>query len=74
MKRVIKYLKHQMQKETPIYWDRLMLVVFGNIMLAMSLIVLIEDKSIMGAMFCLSIGVIWHWLFWTGRRIKIEIE
>ena len=63
-----------MKNKKPIYWDRLFLVVFGNMMFAMAIIVGIESRSIENALFGLSIGTICHWLFWTGRRFIIKFE
>ena len=63
-----------MKTQKPIYWDRLFLIVFGNMMIAMAIIVGIEDRSIPGALFGLNIGAICHWGFWTGRRFTIKFE
>ena len=63
-----------MKNQKPIYWDRLFLVVFGNLMIAMAIIVGIEDRSIPSALFGLNIGAICHWLFWTDRRFIIKFE
>ena len=50
-------------------WDRLFLIIVGNIFIAMAIITLIEDKSVFGFLFGLSVGIVVHIHYWHGGRL-----
>ena len=72
MRRLLIYLKHK--NKEPILWDRLLLVICGNIFIAMAIITLIQDKSVEGSLFGLSIGIIAHIHYWQGGRFIIKFD
>ncbi len=55
-------------------WDRLFLIISANLVIAMSIIILVEDKSIdVGVMFAI-LGIIIHTHYWKGGRLIIKIK
>lgn len=71
MKKLLEYLKRKNQE--PIYWDRLFLIVFANIMIAMGIIAVFDLHSIEGACFGFSVGIVAHVHYWRGGRFLMDV-
>lgn len=64
---------YMVNKDAPIYWDRLVLVIFGNIMLAMAFIEAMSQEW-EGAIFGFAWGIILHFHYWHGGRFLIKLS